>query len=260
MKLQSEVTLVELTDLFNYINQEGRFVYLSNPNYLLLLDARDKIAYAEDHIITARNVLQTDSVEFVPPCDTQLECQMCVVVYDGNTSDLNSDGAAVKCARMITENGSRNPVKILKGGYEQFSARYPFLRTKKMIYMPRELDALNTYPLEVVPGRLYLGKRRAHRVPDATLIACSSTSAGKIMLKDDTGAVLVYSNLGICRSVAMILAYLMYKQQCTLNLAWTHVKRCCVSMKPNRGFVNELTRWERHLGIEPKTDVTADVN
>lgn len=43
---------------------------------------------------------------------------------------------AVHLANMLACSGSKNPVKILKGGYERFSAEYPFLRTHKIMYTP----------------------------------------------------------------------------------------------------------------------------
>lgn len=48
-------------------------------------------------------------------------------------------GPAILCASTMANNGSKNPVKILRGGYEDFSAMYPFLRTQKIIYMPKVL-------------------------------------------------------------------------------------------------------------------------
>ena len=43
------------------------------------------------------------------------------------------------------------------GGFQLFSAKYHFLRTQKMIYMPRELEVFKVYPIEIIPGLLYLG-------------------------------------------------------------------------------------------------------
>ena len=48
-------------------------------------------------------------------------------------------------------------MKILKGGYELFSKFYPFLRSQQILYTPKELDELKTYPSEIIPGLLYLG-------------------------------------------------------------------------------------------------------
>ncbi|MBN3293948.1 STYL1 protein, partial [Polypterus senegalus] len=55
------------------------------------------------------------------------------------------------------EQKSQNPVHILKGGYESFSALYPFLRTMKIMYTPQELESLLPYPVEILPCRLYMG-------------------------------------------------------------------------------------------------------
>jgi serine/threonine/tyrosine-interacting-like protein 1 len=49
---------------------------------------------------------------------------------------------------------------FISGGYEDFSALYPFLRTQKILFMPREMDELQTYPTEILPGLLYLGNKR----------------------------------------------------------------------------------------------------
>ena len=46
-------------------------------------------------------------------------------------------GAAVACGKVMWDMGSRNTVHVLRGGYEDFSALYPFLRTQKIIFMPR---------------------------------------------------------------------------------------------------------------------------
>lgn len=56
--------------------------------------------------------------------------------------------------------GSRFTVFILKGGYEHFSALYPFMRTQKIMWTPKELDDFKTYPIEVIPNLLYIGDWR----------------------------------------------------------------------------------------------------
>ena len=47
--------------------------------------------------------------------------------------------------------------RLFAGGFQLFSAKYHFMRTQKMIYMPRELEVFMTYPVEIIPGLLYLG-------------------------------------------------------------------------------------------------------
>lgn len=46
---------------------------------------------------------------------------------------------------------------LCTGGFETFSALYPFLRTQKTLYVPRELDALQCYPYEIIYSVLYMG-------------------------------------------------------------------------------------------------------
>ncbi|XP_060029460.1 serine/threonine/tyrosine-interacting-like protein 1 isoform X3 [Erinaceus europaeus] len=65
-------------------------------------------------------------------------------------------GDAVQCGRSLSHL-TRHPVQILKGGYQRFSAMYHFLRTQKVIWMPQELDAFMPYPVEIVPGKIYMG-------------------------------------------------------------------------------------------------------
>uniref|UniRef100_A0A669PSL4 Rhodanese domain-containing protein n=1 Tax=Phasianus colchicus TaxID=9054 RepID=A0A669PSL4_PHACC len=52
------VMLCEPTELYNILNQHRRFPRLSEPNYLILLDARTLREYNESHIITARRIEQ----------------------------------------------------------------------------------------------------------------------------------------------------------------------------------------------------------
>lgn len=50
--------------------------------------------------------------------------------------------SAKKCARVLNELGTRNPVRILRGGYIEFSRKYPFLRVGgKICYSARQLES-----------------------------------------------------------------------------------------------------------------------
>ncbi|XP_055248816.1 transmembrane protein 120A isoform X4 [Gorilla gorilla gorilla] len=64
--------------------------------------------------------------------------------------------AAIEYGRILTRL-THHPVYILKGGYECFSGTYHFLRTQKIIWMPQELDAFQPYPIEIVPGKVFIG-------------------------------------------------------------------------------------------------------
>ncbi|KAL9980750.1 hypothetical protein ACROYT_G009387 [Oculina patagonica] len=160
--------LLECTEVYNILNQAGQYPRLSDPNYLLLLDTRQRLDYNESHIITAKFAPRNDIGAFTVPPDAELQTKEHVIVYDSNTSSIkDKNSTALSCAKLMWEMESKNPVKIIKGGYEEFSALYPFLRTQKIIYMPRELDVINTYPVEIIPGFLYVAtfkQSQDHRI------------------------------------------------------------------------------------------------
>uniref|UniRef100_A0A674KDP2 Serine/threonine/tyrosine interacting like 1 n=1 Tax=Terrapene triunguis TaxID=2587831 RepID=A0A674KDP2_9SAUR len=167
------LVLCEPTELYNILNQSTKLSRLTEPNYLCLLDARTKREYNESHVITARRVKQNPMGDYLIPESVELECVKYCVVYDGKTSSLDDTdyddyeekeedaevGAAIQCARVL-EQFTRHPVRILKGGYESFTACYHFLRTQKIFWMPQELDAFQPYPVEILPAQLYMGDCR----------------------------------------------------------------------------------------------------
>ncbi|PFX20695.1 serine/threonine/tyrosine-interacting-like protein 1 [Stylophora pistillata] len=151
------ILLLECPEFYNILNQAGKYPRLSDPNYLLLLDTRQRHDYSESHIITAKFAPRNDIGAFLVPYEAELQTKEHVVIYDSNTFSLkDKNSTALSCAKLMWDMGRKNPVKVIKGGYEDFSRLYPFLRTQKIIYMTRELDVINTYPVEVIPGFLYL--------------------------------------------------------------------------------------------------------
>ncbi|XP_045399045.1 serine/threonine/tyrosine-interacting-like protein 1 isoform X3 [Lemur catta] len=76
---------------------------------------------------------------------------------DSDDSDQEmAPGAAIEYGKILTHL-THHPIYILKGGYERFSALYHFFRTQKIIWMPQELDEFQPYPVEIIPGRVFLG-------------------------------------------------------------------------------------------------------
>ncbi|XP_076997015.1 serine/threonine/tyrosine-interacting-like protein 1 isoform X2 [Tamandua tetradactyla] len=240
----AELLLCEPTELYNILNQVSKLSRLAEPNYLCLL----------------------------------------VPVF----------GAAVECGKVLSH-FTRYPVYILRGGYERFSAMYHFLRTQKIIWMPQELDAFQPYPVEIMPGKIYLGnfsqacdpkiqkdlKIKAHvnvsmetgpffmgdpdkllHIPvedtlDANISPFFRHLCHFIDLHLELGsAVLVFSKLGISRSCAALLAYLMHRNEQTLKRSWAYLKRCKNNMRPNQGFVRQLLLWEKILLGDVVTDVS----
>ncbi|XP_059162084.1 serine/threonine/tyrosine-interacting-like protein 1 isoform X2 [Physella acuta] len=257
-------------------------------------DARKKSEYNESHVVTAKNAPRNDKSSFMIPYDAELECKKHVVVYDSNTSDLVGLTPAFECAQVIWSAGSRNPVMILKGGYEEFSALYPFLRTQKIIYTPRELDEIKPYPVEIIQGLLYMGnwqhgnapyiqkdlKIRGHInccVEAETYFPEPGPHLLHIQVEDENDAdlhsyfkpacdfkdfhfeeefpVLVFGNLGISRPVTIVIAILIQHFRWTLKEAYEHVFKCNQSMRPNRGFIEQLSKWEEDILGSKQTDI-----
>ena len=59
--------------------------------------------------------------------------------------------------------------------------------------------------------------------------------------------VLVYSNYGLSRTSAIVLAYLIREKQWSLKQANEHMRKCRSAAKPNDGFVVQLLRYEQEL-------------
>ncbi|XP_060595467.1 serine/threonine/tyrosine-interacting-like protein 1 [Ruditapes philippinarum] len=278
------LALIEPNELYNMLQQAAVYSNLSDNNYLLLIDARNKNEYNESHVVTAKKAPKNKDGQFFVPFDAELECKQNVVVYDSNSSNLNEVTDATDCGSLLWEMGSRHKVNILKGGYEEFSALYPFLRTQKIIFMPKELDEIKPYPAEIIPGFLYLGNWRQGNAPyiqkdvkiKAHINCCVEAEtffpeAGPqllhIQVEDSNEAevlgkfelackfienkrekkepVLVFSNLGISRSAAIVIAYMMYYKNCSDKEAFEHVKKCCNSVQPNTAFLEQLESWNK---------------
>ncbi|XP_034995228.1 serine/threonine/tyrosine-interacting-like protein 1 isoform X2 [Zootoca vivipara] len=201
-------------------------------------------------------------------------------------------GSAPRCARVMQQFTS-SPVLVLRGGYELFTATYHYLRTQKIFWMPQELEAFKPYPVEILPARLYMGnytqacdsqiqkdlKIKAH------LNVCEE--AGTFFLEDDDRLlhipipdspdaeifsffpkichfidshvhkerILVFSTMGISRCSTVIIAYLMHSCRLYLKKAWSYVQKCKINMRPNRGFVRQLSEWEARIYLSEITDI-----
>ncbi|GAA54975.1 serine/threonine/tyrosine-interacting-like protein 1 [Clonorchis sinensis] len=169
------------------------------------------------------------------------------------------------------------------GGYELFSRLYPFLRTQKVLYLPRELEQFSTYPLEVIPGFLYLSSRaeannhKMHREMkitahlnsdldhdpiygncprsdelsfnvsrDVTNILPVLNQACDFLKKKhfEGSRVLIVSERCVSRNVAFAIAYLIKYNGMSLQDAWRHLKDVCLPMQPTWDFMQQLAQFE----------------
>ncbi|XP_056592997.1 serine/threonine/tyrosine-interacting-like protein 1 [Triplophysa dalaica] len=286
--------LFESTKLYNILNQYDRQSRLAESNYLCLIDARPAKSYTFSHIITARNAKWDSEGKFIMPTDVEIESIRYIIVYDSSTHSLLDSGPAIDCADSL-EKASRFPILILIGGYEKFSALYPFLRTQKILYTIRELESLKPYPVEILPGQLYMGDyiqatnpeilkdlklkalvnvsdecslmfKKANctvlhfRIADsveADLFLSFERMCGFIDSHLSTSSsVMIFSNHGISRCSALAMAFLMHHLKYTLKEAWNHIQQCKANMRPNRGFVRQLSNWELQTLGQRVTDIS----
>ena len=290
------VEFIEAQELYNVLNRGFKYPSVSDPLYLLLIDCRQESEYIDNHILTAKKAVYNEEGKFDVPYSCDIECTGLIVVYDQGSKQLK-DGrnSPYTCASRLWAMGSRNPVKVLKGGYEKFSALYPFLRSEKIMFTPRELDNIKTYPIEILPSLLYLGNwshgTSAYIQKELKInrhIICSKRKGtffkmpGKffynVSVNDDEDAdiyrkfhgactficdhrirrnvVLVFSDLGISRSATIAIAFVMQFKQLTLKDAYDHVKSCCPEIRPNRNFIDQLSDWEEELYDVKTTDIS----
>lgn len=273
------IDFIECQSLYNMLNEGIEYAKINDTYYLYLLDCRKRTDYNESHIITSKNIKRNDDGSFRLPYEAELESRNTIVVYDGNSSSIEDSGPAIECAQVLSENGSKNTVRILKGGFELFSKYYPFLRTQKIIYMPRELEEIRTYPSEIIPGLLYLGDLRHGTeayikkhlklgafvdctseksesdntktidrlkipfddVPDESIAEYLEDICNFIdnNIKDRKCPCLIYSNLGISRSAAIVIAYMIYSERLTLDEAFERVNECR-KIQPQVAFLKQI--------------------
>jgi len=306
------IELISCQGLYNLLNQFFGRPYVSDPNYLLLLDARPWTEFETQHVVTSKFAPRDGDGFFVIPHGAD-GYKINIVVYDGATNELPGDAAAASallldksvdpsnrayhCANEL-QVISRNPVKVLQGGFQLFSAKYHFMRTQKMIYMPRELEVFMTYPVEIIPGLLYLGneiqgndlavqkalKIKSHvvvqeeyssiappycdyvlhlRIEDSCRAdisgACNQATEFIQSYLENELPVLVWSKNETSRATAIVTAYLIKTRKLRLEVALNDVLRCHCHARPNRGFLQQLLGLETEVfAMEPGDEEDAN--
>ncbi|XP_070699370.1 serine/threonine/tyrosine-interacting-like protein 1 [Pempheris klunzingeri] len=292
----AEIMLCEPFELYNLLNQRSCVSRLAELNYLCLIDARETQDYRISHIITAKNVKLGPEGTFLLPEAVEVDSMQRLVVYDNNTSCLQEQGRAAECAQALSK-ASLYPVHIVRGGFQRFSALYPFLRTEKILYTIMELENLKTYPVELIAGLLYLGDQK--QGTDSSVLKDLKVSAVVSVSQDDTlesrsikrnqtilnipatdsvvsdlysslesicsfigshinmgSRVLIVSRQGRSRCSAVAIAFLMHHHKYTLEEAWRYLLKCKPSVRPNTGFLQQLSDWELHTTGAKVTDIS----
>ncbi|XP_038563401.1 serine/threonine/tyrosine-interacting-like protein 1 [Micropterus salmoides] len=291
----AEIMICEPFELYNLLNQCSCVSRLAEINYLCLIDARETQDYIMSHIITAKNVKMDSEGTFLLPEAVEVDSMQHVVVYDSNTSCLQEEGRAVECAEALAK-ASRHPVHIVRGGFHRFSALYPFLRTEKILYTIMELENLKMYPVEITAGLLYLGDQKQVKdssilkhLKISTIISISQNDnleSGSIkgnqtilnipvadsVVSDlyssfericsfigshiNMGSRVLIVSRGRSRCSAVTIAFLMHHLKYTLQEAWKYMLKCKPNMRPNTGFLQQLSDWELHTMGTKVTDIS----
>ncbi|XP_053187199.1 serine/threonine/tyrosine-interacting-like protein 1 [Scomber japonicus] len=288
------IMMFEPQELYNLLNQSSRVSRLAEINFLCLVDARETQDYKVSHIITAKHAKTDSKGSFFLPEVVEVDSMQHVVIYDSNTSCSQEQSRAVQCARALSK-VSLYPVHIVKGGFQRFSALYPFLRTEKILYNIMELENLQTYPVEIIAGLLYMGDQkqamdssisRDLKVSAVISISESNTleslkvnqSILNIPVADSCSSdlyssfekicsfigsyikkgsrVLIVSRQGRSRCSAVTIAFLMFHLKYTLEEAWRYLLKCKPNMRPNSGFLEQLSDWELHIRGAKVTDIS----
>ena len=290
------IELIEPTELYNLLNQlQYGMPCVANEYYLALFDARKLDEYNESHVITSKFVNYDQENGFEIPKNFDYTAVQNLVVIDNRASSIKDiTSPAIVLAEILWKMGSKYPVKVVKGGYEEFSGLYPFLRSQKMMWTHGEIESIPTFPIEIEAGFLYIGLRtqaeseavgkylrtKAHinvTTSDDTRFTADDMVYGKnrelvpqllhIPVEDSIGvdlyshfssscsfieqhhkkdgkSVLIYSDLGISRSVTIALSYLIYHHKIPLKDALGWMKKCHDSVCPNQTFIRGLLKWE----------------
>ncbi|CAH8555669.1 unnamed protein product [Schistosoma curassoni] len=281
----AKLEIIKPSELYNILNQKFTHAFISDPCYCALFDSRTADDYNKSHIITAKNLKRLNACSFRIPYEAELDCRWNVIVYDGNTSSLDSEGDAVRAAKLLYDNGSRHLVKILEGGFETFTRLYPYMRSDKIMYLPRELESFSTYPLEVLPNVLYIGTvqhagdRKLHRqmnivahincaldnddpiyqnckdsmlniqpTENCELLSFLDNACDFIQEKRLRGQrVLIISKWMFNQSVVIAIAYLIKYELMSLKDAWMYLRKICIPMQPSWNFMIQLAEFEYNL-------------
>lgn len=215
-----------------------------------------------------------------------------VVVYGNAVFDTRSeDLPEVKLMRELMNYELVDPF-LLISGYESFQQALPFMCTTKDLTIRRDHKEIIVYPSLILENHLYLGRgdqatnekivsdlRLTHVVNIGSEHASPFTDRVQylnIKLDDNPssdlkiyfakacqfmsealaagGRTLVHCNLGVSRSSTIVIAYLMKSKQWTLKVAHDYVRDRRTCIRPNRGFLQQLSDWEQSILGNKSTD------
>lgn len=215
-----------------------------------------------------------------------------VIVYGNSVSDTrNDDLAEIKLMRELMNYELVDPL-FLVSGYDSFKQVWPFMCTTKELTIRHDHKEITVYPSLILENQMYLG--RGEQATNAKIISDlwlthiinigsehpspftdriqylniklddSPSSDLKIYFSKACqfisdalsvgGRILVHCNLGVSRSSTIVISYLMKSRQWTLKVAHDYVRDRRTCIRPNRGFLQQLSDWEQSIFGRKHTD------
>ncbi len=269
------------TQLYNSLNDGQLSPYLFDPSFMLIVDTRSLEDYCLQHILTAKHISELHNPKEVEP----LGYYTMIILYDhkGLSHSLKD---SVMGRTLDSLQSKRIYPFVLIGGFDLFHAKHSYLCISAIPSLEKERRLIiSSYPSIVVEEQLFLGRgdqatnRRVvadlgithivnvtkdhpqpfedcikylHLAQDDDTAAnllqeFPSTTEFIVGALSSDGRVLVHCNLGVSRSSTIVIAYLMYTRRWSLRDAHHFLRDRRPIVHPNRGFFNQLSRFEEML-------------
>ena len=280
---------ISISQLYNSMNDGQLSPYLFDPMYMLIIDTRCKEDYLSQHINTAIHVSELESLM---TRESLVEYTM-IILYDNKGLSHSLKDSTLSTIFDVLREHKLEPF-ILVGGFDSFSSCHPYLCSSVIVRTERQRQQLiKNYPSIVIDERLYLG--RGDQATNGTVLTNlgithianitrehpdafpNQIQYLRVELDDDNssnllkelpnttefiaeainngGKVLVHCNLGVSRSSTVVIAYLMHSRKWILRDAHDFLKDRRPIIRPNHGFVNQLSRFEELVFGKKYTDV-----
>lgn len=126
--------------------------YMSNPDYMLLVDVRDENFYLERHILSARwhGLISADDKQ-------GLNKYSLIILYDQDGSGIGNPDSTLNKLRTRFKNVQQEHFCIC-GGFIQIQRTFPYLIASNVLGVPERQLALSWYPSIILEGTLWLGR------------------------------------------------------------------------------------------------------
>ncbi|XP_013392323.1 probable rhodanese domain-containing dual specificity protein phosphatase [Lingula anatina] len=284
---RKELGMLSTMEFYNMLMEGHTSPYLFDPHYVLIIDTREKEEYESLHIITAVHV--TVLSESLMVSDFSKYVHIILYDKDGRTHCLTESPMSQLQMRL-----KDFEPEVLEGGFDAWLTKHPYLCTDEIIFSELQREEMFfTYPSMILEDWLYQGAGQ-HATNEKIIsdlgithvinVGLEHPSPFKVRMqyfevrvtddpgsniinifpkatdfmrqaKQSKGKVLVHCNLGVSRSSAVILAYLITEFHWTLMDAYKVLKNTRNVVRPNLGFLKQLSEYEERIFGKKLTDI-----